>query len=159
MMPCTSNPWKHPRVRNLSAGCWHLRATSASITGVSSVKSSSAGRAANKGISPATVMAASSPWLVDASCVRVSLRHLAATVRSASSPTKSICREELPETGAGYRRCPPPPKLVGGAKSIRGDRQAEVDLGKRGGVGRVHGERRGDVLRPAVELGEIEPAP
>ncbi|AQL02028.1 hypothetical protein ZEAMMB73_Zm00001d045312 [Zea mays] len=96
-------PWKPPSVKNLIRG--HLRA-SASIAGavsstlcrMSSVKSSSAGSAAKKETSPATVIAASSRWPVAAGSKGsrsrriASLGHLAAMVRSASSLTKSIYR-------------------------------------------------------------------
>ncbi|PVH48392.1 hypothetical protein PAHAL_4G322000 [Panicum hallii] len=116
-------PWKPPRVKNLIRG--HLRA-SASIAGAasstlcrrSSVKSSSAGSAAKKETNPATVMAASSRWLVDAdsngsrSCKTVSLGHLVAMARSASSPTKSTYRGLNTQGATSFRRLGQDPAMA-----------------------------------------------
>lgn len=58
----------------------------------------------------------------------------------------------LPEVGAAPRDGP----KLGGVEPVRGAREAEVELGKLCRGGRVRRERRHDVLRPAVELREVE---
>uniref|UniRef100_J3MBD4 Uncharacterized protein n=1 Tax=Oryza brachyantha TaxID=4533 RepID=J3MBD4_ORYBR len=114
------SPWKDPSVKNLIFG--HLRA-SASIAGAASstlcwrsiVKSSSAGSAAKKATSPATVMAASSRSTLAAasngsasngslSRKTVSRGQLVARESKASSPTQSLNRGLNKQGATSFRR-------------------------------------------------------
>ncbi|KAM3207557.1 hypothetical protein ACQJBY_062678 [Aegilops geniculata] len=61
-------------------------------------------------------------------------------------------RDEPPEGGAGGGDGPE----LGGVEAVGGAGEAEVEVGEPGGGGRVRVERRHHVLRPAVELGEVE---
>jgi hypothetical protein len=118
------------------------------------MKSSSPGSAAKKAIIPATVMAASSHWLVSTSSngsrsrKTISLGQLVARESRASSLTKSTYRGLNRHGATSFRRLGHDPAM----EPVRGAREAEVELSERRGGGRMRRERRQDVLRPAVEL-------